>query len=55
MPTDSLGLRAVRRALNELSDRAELWIGDLEELPFDRGKVTKLRRVIAHRRRRLGQ
>ncbi|MGH8860621.1 MAG: hypothetical protein ACRDVG_05200 [Jatrophihabitantaceae bacterium] len=43
--------RAVRRALIELADRADRWLSELDKLPFDRGKVDKLRRVIAHRRR----
>jgi hypothetical protein len=45
--------RAVRRALTELADRADRWLPDLEMLPFDRGKVSTLRRVIQDRRGRL--
>ena len=45
--------RAVRRVLSDLSERADLWLVDLDALPFDRGKIAKLRRVVAHRRRRL--
>jgi serine/threonine-protein kinase HipA len=45
--------RATRRALTELTDRADRWLPDLDALPFDRGQVSKLRRVIQHRRRRL--
>jgi serine/threonine-protein kinase HipA len=45
--------RAVRRVLTELSERADLWLAGLDALPFDRGKITKLRRVIAHRRKRI--
>jgi serine/threonine-protein kinase HipA len=45
--------RAVRRALAELADRVDRWLGDLDHLPFDRGQLAKLRRVIDHRRRRL--
>lgn len=45
--------RATRRALSELAQRADLWLPDLDQLPFDRGKISKLRRVVAHRRSRL--
>jgi len=52
---DRLGVpeRAVRRLLLELTERADLWLSDLDSLPFDKGKIIKLRRVIAYRRRRL--
>lgn len=52
---DRLGLagRASRRSLAELVERADRWLPDLDQLPFDRGKVSKLRRVIKHRRQRL--
>lgn len=46
--------RAVRRVLADLNDRAEAWLADLDTLPFDPGKIRKLRRVIAHRRKRIG-
>jgi serine/threonine-protein kinase HipA len=46
--------RAVRRVLTDLSERADLWLADLDALPFDRGTIAKLRRVIAHRRKRIG-
>ncbi len=46
-------VRAARRVLSELTERTELWLGDLEALPFDRGQTGKLRRVIARRRDRL--
>jgi serine/threonine-protein kinase HipA len=45
--------RAVTRTLTSLADRAEVWLGELDALPFDRGRVAKLRRVMAHRRQRL--
>jgi serine/threonine-protein kinase HipA len=53
---EAVGLpqRAVRRALAELRDRVELWIGDLGELPFDEGRLHKLRKAIEYRRTRLG-
>jgi serine/threonine-protein kinase HipA len=45
--------RAVRRVLADLSDRADLWLPSLGSLPFNRGQLSKLRRFIDHRRRRL--
>jgi serine/threonine-protein kinase HipA len=45
--------RAVRRVLSDLTDRADSWLAELDTLPFDRGKITKLRRLIGYRRRRL--
>ncbi len=45
--------RAVRSALTELTERAERWLPDLETLPFDRGRIAKLRRLITYRRGRL--
>jgi serine/threonine-protein kinase HipA len=45
--------RAVRGLLSELADRSGLWRGELRSLPFDTGKVAKLRRVVESRLRRL--
>jgi serine/threonine-protein kinase HipA len=45
--------RAVRRSLADIAARADRWLPDLGELPFDRGQLAKLRRVISYRRRRL--
>jgi serine/threonine-protein kinase HipA len=45
--------RATRRALTELADRTDRWLPELDALPFDRTQVSKLRRVIQHRRSRL--
>lgn len=45
--------RAVERALDELCGRVELWIDDVVDLPFDEGRLIKLRRSIEYRRRRL--
>ena len=45
--------RAARRVLAELNDRADTWLAELDTLPFDPGKIKKLRRVIAHRRKRI--
>lgn len=45
--------RAVRRVLRELTDRVEWWLPDLPSLPYNRGQISKLRRVIEFRRQRL--
>ncbi len=45
--------RATRRLLIELADRVDRWLPELDALPFDRGRVSKLRRVIQHRRESL--
>jgi serine/threonine-protein kinase HipA len=45
--------RAVRHVLRDLALRVDRWLPGLEDLPFDRGKVAKLRRVIEYRRKRL--
>jgi serine/threonine-protein kinase HipA len=45
--------RAVRAVLSDLTTRADRWMPDLANLPFDRGQISKLRRVVEHRRRRL--
>lgn len=52
---EGLGIpgRAVRRSLADLSSRCDLWLPQLDALPFDRDKITKLRRVVARRRARL--
>jgi serine/threonine-protein kinase HipA len=47
--------RAVRKALDDVCDRADLWLVDLDVLPFGRDTLTKLRRVVEHRRKRLRQ
>jgi len=45
--------RAVRRVLSDLRDRVDSWLVALDELPFDAGRIRKLRRVVEYRRRRL--
>jgi serine/threonine-protein kinase HipA len=47
--------RAMRRTLADLAERIDRWLPDLDQLPFDRSKLGKLRRVIDHRRARLTQ
>jgi len=45
--------RAVRRVLVDLADRVDSWLAELDSLPFDRGRISKLRRLIRYRRGRL--
>jgi serine/threonine-protein kinase HipA len=45
--------RTVRGLLADLSGRADLWLTGLQSLPFDSGKIAKLRRVVVHRLGRL--
>lgn len=45
--------RAVERALDDVCAQVDGWIEELGTLPFDAGKVTKLRRAIEYRRARL--
>jgi len=45
--------RVVRNAVKELVNRADLWLPDLDQLPFDDARLRKLRRVIDFRRQRL--
>ena len=45
--------RAVERALDEMCGRVEEWIDELTTLPFDEGRLRKLRRAIEYRRDRL--
>ena len=53
---EAVGLRraAVERALDDLSARVDLWIDDLDSLPFDEYRLRKLRRAVEYRRARLG-
>jgi serine/threonine-protein kinase HipA len=52
---DGLGVpaRAVNRALADLVARVDRWLPEIDRLPFDRGQLDKLRRVIDNRRGRL--
>lgn len=45
--------RAIERALDELCDSVGSWIEEVATLPFDTGRLTKLRRAIEYRRKRL--
>ncbi len=51
----SVGLRprGIERALDELCESVELWIGDVTALPFDPGVTAKLARAISYRQARL--
>jgi len=33
------------------AERADRWLRELDQLPFDRRQIARLRRVINHRRR----
>lgn len=46
----SLPERAVRRVLSEQSARMDVWIDDLDQLPFDARRIQKLKRAINYRR-----
>lgn len=48
---EALGLRttAARKAVDLVAEAADEWIDDLDDLPFDTGRITKLRRVIRRR------
>lgn len=45
--------RAVDRRLDQIVDSVDLWLGDLEQLPFDPGMLIKLKRAIENRRDRM--
>lgn len=45
--------RAVRSVLIDLAERVDSWLAELDRLPFDRGRLSKLRRLIRYRRGRL--
>jgi len=44
---------AVRSVLRQVTERADLWLPGLGQLPFDEARIRKLRRVIDYRRKRL--
>jgi serine/threonine-protein kinase HipA len=50
-----LRARAVERAVDEIRERVDLWISDLDALPFDERRIHKLRRAIEYRRDRLAR
>lgn len=53
MPCRSGPARWVEGALDALVDAVDDWVGDLGRLPFDKGKLRKLRRAIEYRQARL--
>ena len=50
-----LGLpeRAAQRTVDRVATAVDAWIGDLEALPFDRGRITKLTKVVRSRQQKL--
>lgn len=50
-----LGLpdRAAHRVVRTIADEVDRWLPSLDELPYDVGRVNKLRRVIQHRQEML--
>ena len=44
---------ATRRVLHQATERVELWLPLLDDLPYDLGRRRKLRRVVEQRRARL--
>ena len=52
---EQLGLRdrPARRAIGEISERADEWIDRLGELPFDERRIHDMTRAIRYRQRRL--
>lgn len=50
-----LGLpeRAAGRILDRIARSADSWLDDIDVLPFDPGRLTKFKRVVAHRQRML--
>lgn len=53
----SIGLRerAAASVLDHLVESVDLWLPDLDELPFDERRIHKLRRLVQDRRGRLGR
>jgi serine/threonine-protein kinase HipA len=51
----SVGLAAVvtQKLLDDLCDRADGWISGLDALPYDEGRIRKLRKTVEFRRRML--
>lgn len=45
--------KATAKVISEICQRADLWLPQLTDLPFDRGRLGKLRRTIELRRSRL--
>ncbi|MBI4728811.1 MAG: HipA domain-containing protein [Acidobacteria bacterium] len=54
---EAIGLppRASEKGVDDLCARSELWLGRLDQLPFGRRAVQKLRRAILYRRDRLAK
>lgn len=52
---DGVGIRdaAARRIIDEVAASVDRWIDDMDELPFDVGRLRQVKRVIRHRQRLL--
>ena len=51
--TVGLPSRATRRSINRVAQSADGWIDGLDDLPFDKGLINKLKNVIQHRQKML--
>jgi serine/threonine-protein kinase HipA len=47
--------RATERMLDDLVDRVDTWVGEIDALPFDAHARSKLRRAVEYRRNRLAR
>lgn len=54
---EAIGLRerAARGVVHQIARSADQWMDDIDTLPFDPGKLTKLKRVVANRQKMLLQ
>jgi len=43
----------VRTVLTDLANRSDAWLADLATLPYDKGRIAKLRRFVTNRLRRI--
>ena len=50
-----LGLpeRAAQRTIDRIATAVDLWVDDLDQLPFDTGRLTKLSKVVRSRQQKL--
>jgi serine/threonine-protein kinase HipA len=54
---EALGVRprAARNVVNRVASSVDVWADGLDELPFDKGRILKLKRVIGNRQKMLRQ
>jgi hypothetical protein len=45
--------RAARAVIDRVAGSADVWLDALADLPFDKGRITKLKRVIRNRQKML--